>query len=348
MKIYPVLMVITSVLFSAGCSVFYVIKQGGYQLALLAQAEPIEIALRSQDIDLVTRKKLQLVLDVRQFAKSHLALTIDRNYKDVNLTWHHALFTVSASDPLQFKPYQWWFPIIGSVPYKGFFDERDAKQQELKLKALGFDTQRGKISGYSTLGYFADPIWPSMLTLADDDLIELILHELTHRTVYVPNQTPFNETLANFIGKVGVRAYLAHRFGDADVRVHNFDDRLRRQAIFRDFFYQLYAELDQLYKSDLPNDLKKTTKTKALMKAQTRYDKLADLNHLTPIDWLKVNNAYLMSYKRYNHDEASFDKLLQRMNGDFKGFFDQVRVLGSYNDPFSRLSTLVNKLDQPL
>ena len=83
-----------------------------------------------------------------------------------------------------FKPHLWWFPIIGHVPYKGFFVEADAKKEQEYLNAKGLDTIKGKVSGYSTLGYFSDPVWPSMLGLGDDDLIELITMTYSSNYIY--------------------------------------------------------------------------------------------------------------------------------------------------------------------
>jgi len=324
------------------CSVSYVVKQGVYQFKLLANAEPIEKALRSKDLDLAKRKKLELVLDVRHFAADNLSLETGKNYKDVNLSWHYPIYTVSASYPLQFKPYQWWFPIIGSVPYKGFFDENDAIHEQTALTAQGFDTQKGRIQGYSTLGFFSDPVWPSMLNLDDDDLIELIIHELTHRTVYVPNQTPFNETLANFVGKTGARAYLVSRFGEHSAKVADFDRHLQQKAIFRDFFHRLYRELDQFYTSDLPDEQKKAGKIELLAKAKISYGQLMEDRRVTSIDWSRINNAFLLSFKRYNYDESLFTQLLAKTRGDFTEFFQLVRLCGTHDDPFFELKSMID------
>lgn len=333
------LLAVSSPLLLTSCSFFYVIKQGVYQIKLITDAEPIETVLRVKDLDPSVRKKLELILDVRQFATTKLKLVAHKNYKDVNLSWTHAIHTVSASEPLQFKPYLWWFPIIGSVPYKGFFEEQDARLLEAQLKKQGFETLLGKIHGYSTLGYFSDPVWPSMLALKNEELIELIIHELTHATVYIPNQTTFNETLANFVGKKGARAYISQRFGNKSKELKDIEHHQKEHSLYREFFYDLFKQLDQLYKSSLVDEEKKIAKKKIFNDAYKKYLLLPIEDAFKNADWSKVNNAYLMSFKRYNYDEKIFEDLLAAVNGNFAKFFEETQFYGRSEDPFSALKS---------
>lgn len=331
-----------------GCSVFYVMKQGIYQLKLLSGAEPIEVALRSRDLDQSQRKKLELILDVREFAAKKLKLTTYKNYKDINLEWHKQIHTVSASAHLKFKPYLWWFPIIGSVPYKGFFSEQDAEREEARLKARGFETQKREIHGYSTLGFFSDPVWPAMLVMSDHALIELIIHELAHSTVYIPNQTPFNETFANFVGKKGARAYVENRFGKNSAELKKLDSYNASINGYYKFFHELYGNLDELYNSELSDDDKQSRKSNLLSEAKSKYKILIN-NALVPMmDWSTVNNAYLLAFKSYNQDYEIFDKLLILMNRDFGKFIDEVNYYGRTCTPFVSLWGRIQRLaDQP-
>jgi predicted aminopeptidase len=122
-----------------GCSIGYLAKQGSYQLRLLAGAEPIEKALRSPLLPEKKRQKLILITEVRDFCQRNLHLIANKNYKDVNINFNDAVYNVVASKPLAFTPYTWWFPIVGSVPYKGFFDQRDADNEVVRLKHLGYE-----------------------------------------------------------------------------------------------------------------------------------------------------------------------------------------------------------------
>lgn len=43
--------------------------------------------------------------------------------------WH-----VTACYPLKLESYTWWFPIAGTVPYKGYFDLDKTKEEEKELQ----------------------------------------------------------------------------------------------------------------------------------------------------------------------------------------------------------------------
>jgi predicted aminopeptidase len=251
-----------------GCSALYIAKQGFYQLKLIYESEPIEIALRRPDLPQNSREKLKLILDVRAFAQKYLHLNAQKNYKDVDLDYNVVVNTVSACESLAFKPYEWWFPILGFVPYKGFFDKKDADKEEARLKSLGYETQNRPIQGYSTLGFFADPIWPKMLLLEDFELIELIIHELTHATIYFPNQTIFNESLANFIGVIGTELYLKNKFKNDSQQVKNYLNHQENLKAYNTFFHDLYQRLEKTYNESSPKPDKEKDKEAILLDAK--------------------------------------------------------------------------------
>ncbi len=330
-------LILGSLLFLSGCSTFYVLKQGAYQLQLLAGSEAIEKALRVPNLDRVSRKKLMLIQEVREYSQTTLKLKADKNYRNVNLSWDKTINNVSASDKLAFKPYTWWFPVIGAVPYKGYFDEQDAIVEEERLKKLGLDTIRRKVGAYSTLGFFEDPVWPNMLRLSDESLVELIIHELTHATLYIPNQTPFNETFANFVGQTGARYFFAHKYGPDSHQLRKVEKYQRQTKIYNDFFSQLFDKLEQIYRSEMLVDVKIDLKINALKSAETDYQKLALENEFKNIDWSDVNNAYLLSFKRYNHDDKVFEDLFQKSQENFGKFLREVALNSHGADPFLTL-----------
>lgn len=319
------------------CSTFYVIKQGIYQLQLVTGAQKIEQALRAPDLDKVFRKKLMLIQEVREFCQHNLYLKADKNYKNVNLSWDKTVHNVSASDKTNFKPYTWWFPIIGAVPYKGYFDEQDAAREEERLKNLHLDTIKRTVGGYSTLGYFDDPVWPSMLKMNDESLVELIIHELAHATLYIPNQTPFNESFASFVGETGARLFFAHKYGSDSQELKKIIKYQTSNKIFNDFFSQIYDRLDNIYNSGEQLGDKITLKDEALKKAEIEYHEMAIKNDFRGMDWRQVNNAYLLSFKRYNFDDAIFSELFAKSQGNFRSFLNEISSHAQPKEPFQTL-----------
>ncbi|MCA9507837.1 MAG: aminopeptidase [Myxococcales bacterium] len=321
----------------SGCSSLYVIKQGTYQLELILGSEKIEKALRLPHLDQKYRKKLMLIQEVREFSQRKLNLKADKNYKTINLEWDKKIYNISASDKVAFKAYTWWFPIIGAVPYKGFFDEKDALKELKQLKELELDTMKRGVSGYSTLGYFEDPVWPSMLRMDDASLVELIIHELAHATIYFPEQTPFNESFANFVGKMGAQLFFAHKYGSESTKFKQVKKSQLQNKIFTNFFNKLYDALNEIYSSDESFDTKVLQKKLQLQQAEKKYKILAKNEGLPSLDWEQVNNAFLLSYKRYNFDEDVFVQLFHQSKENFETFFRVLSLLSQSKDPFHDL-----------
>ena len=318
----------------SGC---YVIKQGYFQLKLLKDATPISHALRSPNLSLNERKKLELVTSIRQFAKEHIGLNTYNNYKNINLKWQYRLVNVSASSSLAFSAYEWWFPIIGKVPYKGFFIYEDALKESLKLKELGLEVQISQVAAYSSLGFFDDPLWPSMLEMPEHDLADLLFHEYTHATVYIKNDALFNESLASFVGQKATKLYYEHYYAKEiyEELLKNYEE----DKLFRLFFHNLYQELNDLYQSSKTDTQKNYEKQLLKDKSYKEYQKQFPKSNLS---WDKVNNAFLLSFKRYDNNLVIFEELLDILGGDWKKFFYEI---STYSDEKQAFIGLQKRID---
>ena len=324
--------VLLLLMFLPGC---YIIKQGYNQMLMLYKAQPIEYALRDPRIDPETRRKLELVLSLRKFAQEHVHLKIYNNYKDVSLDWQKIMFNVSACEPLAFKPYEWWFPIIGHVPYKGFFNKEDAQTEQIRLENLGLEVQLSQIGGYSSLGFFADPLWPSMLKMNDYDLADLIFHELLHSTIYIYNHTSFNESLASFVAK---QASLAYFNNDIKVIKH-----YENKDAYHQFFYNLYYDLEIIYNNKNKKEKLLILKQEKLKEYEIKYQEKFKSN----LNWQKVNNAFLMSFKRYNSNDDNFLNLFNILDKDFSKFLNEIDTYARYQEPFLAIQERVKHWNKP-
>lgn len=330
---------------SAGCSIGYVIKQGYYQAKLICGSESIEKALKKRDLSSEQRVKLQEILDMRTFSSAYLALTPGKNYTKVNLSWHEKIYNVSASRSLAFEPFTWWFPIVGTVPYKGFFDRKDALSEVKRLKDLNYDVMMYVVGGYSTLGYFNDPIWPQMLEKSESSLAELIIHELAHATVYFASQTDFNESFANFVGRQGALAYLGNKYGPASseyILAKNMQDDEDR---YMDFMSQLFKKLDAVYTSSMSDIDKLANKKEIIASSHNDYKKVPfateSYRNYYPAE---INNALLMSFKRYNSDQPAFLKLFKYSDRSWPKFIDEMKALKASPDALLALQNRVKEL----
>ncbi|MDV3310561.1 MAG: aminopeptidase, partial [Cyclobacteriaceae bacterium] len=144
--------------------IVYGISQARGQLTIVWQARPVEEYLADPLYPDTLKQKLRLIDEVRAFAIDSLGLRDTRNYKTLyDQKGKEVMWVVTASERFRLQPHYWKFPILGAVPYKGFFNEESALRQAKKLAAEGWDVNVRNPGGWSTLGWFTDPILSKML-----------------------------------------------------------------------------------------------------------------------------------------------------------------------------------------
>jgi predicted aminopeptidase len=212
--------VLVSAVLSA-CSPAYVLRAGYEEAKILWRREPITRVLQDPNLDAETRAKLELVLAVRDFARDTLALRVGGSYASfARVDADQAVHVVTAAYRDRLVPYTWWFPIVGRIPYKGYFSEEAARAEAAALEQQGLDTAVRPSTAFSTLGWFDDPLLSTLLRYDRVALVETVIHELLHNTAYPAGQAAFNESFATFAGHRGAILFFAMRG----------DEALRRQA----------------------------------------------------------------------------------------------------------------------
>lgn len=283
----------------SGC---YIITQGYGQLRMLLDSRQIDDLLADPTVPDPVKLKLHLVREIKDFGEHELGLARSVNYESFYDTGGRPItYIVSACRKDRFEPHLWWFPIVGEVPYKGFFNPEDAKAEAQALDAQGLDVTVGTAAAYSTLGYFPDPVLSTMLDYPDEQLAALLLHELTHGTIYLPGGTEFNEGLASFVGWQGALEFARRKRGirspEYDRTVAAFAAEERRDARAKEIFHKL----EELYKS-----------------GKSRAEILAER---VKIAGPRINNAAILMQRRYGrYDE--FRARFEKAEGQWKVFFE--------------------------
>src|SRR5205823_1600957 len=169
-----------------------------------ARRRPIAELVRDSTIAPAVRQKLAVVLAARGFASDSIRLRARESFTTYSQLEHDTLVLVlSGAYRDRLQAYTWWFPIVGRVPYKGFFDFSAAKTAARQLDRGGFDVYLRPSPAFSTLGWFNDPLVSTSLRADSLDLANTVIHELTHNTFYAPGQAVFNESFASFVGARG-------------------------------------------------------------------------------------------------------------------------------------------------
>ena len=328
---------LTGVLGTA-CGVGYVAKSGWYQAELMRSREPIDDLIAEGRVDAQQARALALVRDVKRYG-GELGLAATDNYETVALDWKREIWNVTACDAADFEPRTWWFPIVGRVPYLGYFREVDARETEAELREEGLDVYLRTAGAYSTLGWFRDPILPDMLAWDEASLSDTVLHEMTHATLWVRGSVSFNESFANFVGEVAALRYLVARHGPHGEPVVRAVNRRHDRQVWRALLQTMYKDLDAVYATPTLSRDEKLARKQALLAELPERTLAAPL--LEPDRYLAAaregvwNNARFIGFRTYNSNTPWFEALLAREDGDLARFIATVGELTRrHPDPF--------------
>ncbi len=327
----------------AGCSVSYIARAGYEEARILWNRKPISTELAEPNLSPELRAKFETVLKVRRFAADQLGLDVGGAYESVSQIDASAVVHVVMAAPRDsLTPYRWWFPIVGFVPYRGYFNEANAKAEADAMEADGYDTMVRPAVAFSSLGFFDDPLLSDLLELDRVELAGVIIHELFHRTYFLPGEIMFDESAANYVGTRGAADFFAATEGESSRDAVEARAVLASNLRFSKFLLQVQARLLRLYMSGLPKDeiLKRREAVFAGIKSD--YATLAPhLNGLSrfDIDKQPLNNAVMVNYLIYFHDLDNFAALERMNHSDTHATIKRIIEIAQSNpyDPFYAL-----------
>jgi predicted aminopeptidase len=258
------------------------------------------------------------------------------------LAW---VLSAAYKDRLESKT--WWFPIVGRMPYKGYASENGARKAQGKLEKEGLDTYLRTTSAFSTLGWFADPLLSSLLRYDDVDLVETILHELSHNHLFVKGQVQFNESFATFVGRTGAIRFFC---GPEEASQNTPECRMAQERwadyqAFSRFLGEFIGDLDAIYGTpDMAVEDKIAAREKLFQSYQSRFRVAEDTDPpvIPPLvrSFLNrpLNNATLLARMRYFHRLSDFQALLDQHHGELKAAVAELKERApSVEDPFELL-----------
>jgi predicted aminopeptidase len=223
----------------------YLTRAGIEQTRILERRRPLEELVADSTVPTGDRAYLGLVLEVRAKA-AELGLKAGETYTTyTDVGRDTLLLSLTASRRDCICPTVWKYPIVGRVPYKGFFDPRMAQKEADKLAAKGLDVWLRPAAAYSTLGWFNDPLLSTALVRDSVELAALVYHEIGHNTLYVKSATPFNESFAQLVGYRAAETFFRNR-GDT-LLANRARDRWKDEIVLADYYRQLIDSLTAFY-----------------------------------------------------------------------------------------------------
>ncbi|MFL5563058.1 MAG: aminopeptidase [Gemmatimonadaceae bacterium] len=298
----------------------YLLRAAWEEGLVLAARRSITHVIKDKSTDATTRAKLELVLATRTFAHDSIALRTGSSFSMYSKLRRDTLVLVlSGAYRDRLQRYTWWFPIVGRVPYKGFFDYNAARKARDAMRADGFDTSLRPASAFSTLGFFNDPILSTTLEEDSLEVANTVIHELTHNTFYAPGQAVFNESFASFVGARGA-AWLFRTRGSLGA-AEQTDARWEDEKLLGAFWATLYHSIDSAFRAHPGEDGASRSARIAARDTLYRLARIDLVETLGPklrtvgpryLERVPLDNAALLARRVYATDLDLFDAVYER------------------------------------
>ena len=328
----------------SGCQIGYLVKSAYSQADLLRRRVPIEEALKDPHLTDEQKRKLLLAKEAREFAEKNLGLASTQNYTSfVQLDRPYVTYVVSAALKNELVQYKWKYPVVGELPYKGYFNPDDAKAEAATMKAKDLDVYVRGVSAYSTLGWFRDPMLSSMLNYKDYELVNTVIHETVHATIYIKSEADFNERLAVFIGNKGAEAFYRAKEGADGKTLKQMANDNHDDQVFSEFIGRESESLKKWYEDRkatlIPEDVRQAriNELKTRFKTDAR-PKMASNDSYKSFENGELNNARLLTYRLYYEKLDDFEVVFKNFGGDFPKMLAFCKSLEKVDDPKAALA----------
>lgn len=321
----------------------YIARAGIEEARLLLRRRTIDKLMADTTTPPALRQRLALVLAARAYAADSLGLAVGKTYTTyVDVGRDTLLLVLSASRRDKLREVTWRYPIVGIVPYKGFFSAKRARSEAQRLDAGGgLDVFLRPSGAFSTLGYLSDPLFSTAMSRDTMELVATVIHELAHNTLYVKSQTPFNESFASFVGYRGAEAFFRSRHDTLDAR--RAAARWRDERTLDVFYAELARRLDSAYAEPLNGARLEQVRTNLFGWARDQFRGPVGQS-LETYDWrwfaqAPLNNAVIIAERLYRMNLNLFDEIYLQNNADIAETIRaiQIRVFTQPGDPYQAL-----------
>ena len=316
--------------------------KGQYQI--FANQQPIDKVITNSTTSPELKRQLELIQRLRVFAEQELKLPVDGHYqKYVDVKRPFVVWNVQAAPEFSLEPKTWWYPLVGSLEYRGYFSKASAEETAGQLRKAGYDVFVGGVEAYSTLGFFKDPVLNTFVFRDEVELAEVIFHELAHQRVFARGDTDFNEAFATVVGQEGARRWLKSN-GDTNA-IKAYEIALRRNEQFVRLVMKTRAALEQAYGDthDEDGNVRAAKHPPAapeelLRRKNQVFGELREGYQQLKEEWggydgydawfaRELNNAKLNTIASYYDYVPGFEALLELNQGGMEAFYEAVENL---------------------
>ena len=324
-------LVLCSILLTSCARGLYLGKLAWGEAQILGGRVQNQEVLKDEEVEEEIKEGIRLVQEVTEFSEKRLGLRPDGSYETFYKVKGDALiYLVSACPKDSLKPHTWRFPIVGEMEYKGFFSKKDADKEIKKLEERGFDTCLQHAIAFSTLGWLNDPIFSTVLDHHPVIVINIVMHELVHNTVFFRGETEFNEQIASFVAEKGTLLFINERFGRSSPFYGLALDLAQDEELMAGFFEELHDTLQELYAQDLTREEKIRKREEVFARGEGRLAELSKQLKTGKVSGTmkRLNNAIILSHRRYYiPPDGLLIHVYEALGEDVKGLVDLLKTV---------------------
>ncbi len=311
--------------------VTYGLSQLRGQLNIVFSARPMKEMLADATVPDSVKQKILFIDSVRRYAIDTLGLKDTKNYTTYfEQNNKPLLWVITACEEFSLKPYQWNFPLLGNVSYKGFFNYEKGLKEANEIRGRGYDIEYDDVAAWSTLGWFKDPVLSNMLRRGKGRIAELIIHEMTHATLYVKSNVDFNENLASVCGEEGALQFLRSTYGENSNELNEYVFSKEDYDRFSSHMLRGTQKLKTIYSTyaDSVNLIRKKIKEETIREIVQTLD---TVNFHSAHKFKNLfqnelpNNAYFLNFIRYDSQKDQMKRELdESFGGNIKLYLDEL------------------------
>lgn len=343
---------IASLLLSSCAKIQYLAQQGYGQLKLLNSGVDNEVILKSVRYPKKTKQQISNIIKYKEYFFTYFKIKPHDIYSKTVFLEQKAVTYLVITAPLdKIKAHEECFGPAGCFPYLGFFAEDDAKGFAEKMQQQQFSTYIRPVYAYSTLGYFEDNILSSFFYYNEQELAQLIFHELFHTVFFAKNEIDLNESMASYFAQKMVAEYFSYDGKMKLAILKKKDD----YAKVRGEIVKQIAALNNLYlgqKNLGQTEALKILKTFITTRFNPHMSQFCQIKNIAKKSCLGVgpnwNNARFAAYLTYSKDSLKLAKVHSKLQGDLRSFLkyiqSQYKEYKSSKGDSSFSSTLFSKL----
>lgn len=315
----------------------YILHAAKGQMDMVLSSVPMEDALVSTELTEDQKEMIRLAKEVKEFGEERLGLRRTGSYQKVYLKKVSPIYLVAASPKDRLVRKTWWFPVVGEMPYLGFFSLAEAEEEKRRLAGEGLDTVIMTADAYSTLGWFEDPLTLHLLRGSANDTAETVLHEMAHATLYVKGQGEFNEGFAMLVGILGAAAFFEETYGPDDPRTRKAKAVVVDEIRFAGYLGSLIARLEILYGSGAYFEHKLIRRDEIFQEALREFEGMKNSgsgDRFAGFGASGLNNAYLLAVGLYHRHfplfyriAGSLDYSIPKLIAFFQGLAEKGDVI---------------------